>query len=295
MDVQILESYKKAGSIAAQALEYGKTLIKPGNSLKESCDKIEEKIIELGGGIAFPAQISLNDTAAHFCPDADDEIIFKDQVCCLDVGAHIDGYIGDNACTIDLSEKNDELVKASRDALNNALKIIRPGITTGEIGKVIEDTITSMGFQPIRNLSGHGLSQYNIHDEPSIPNFDTKEETILEEDDVIAIEPFATDGIGMIGDKGEATVFCMMNKKPVRMPFVREILKQIESYDHLPFTKRWLTEKQTLPKVNLAMNQLKALSIIKGYPPLVEARSGIITQAEHSLIVKEKSIILTQI
>ena len=64
-------------------------------------DKIEEKIEELGAKPAFPAQISCNHLAAHFCPDEDD-IIFSDQLACLDVGVHVEGYIGDNAVTVDL-------------------------------------------------------------------------------------------------------------------------------------------------------------------------------------------------
>ncbi len=75
----------------------------------------------------FPSQISLNSTAAHFCPDKDDDIELTNQVVKLDVGVVVNGAIGDNACTVDLSGKNGALVAASRDALEAAIGIIRPG------------------------------------------------------------------------------------------------------------------------------------------------------------------------
>jgi hypothetical protein len=67
-------------------------------------------------------------------------------------------------------------------------------LPSGEIGRTISETITDLGFNPIQNLSGHGVSHFNIHDSPSIPNFDNGDDTTLEKGDTIAIEPFATTG-----------------------------------------------------------------------------------------------------
>ncbi|MBW2977858.1 type II methionyl aminopeptidase [Candidatus Woesearchaeota archaeon] len=296
MNEETLSKLKKAGNIAAQALEYGKSLVKVGASLLEITEKIEEKIKQLGGEMAFPPQISMNDCAAHFCPDQDDKTVLKDQLCSLDIGVHIDGYIGgDTAATVDLSGKNEELIKASRQALNNAIKIIKPGTKLNEIGKVIHETITKYGFSPVRNLSGHGLDQYNIHSPPSIPNFDNGNETELKENQLIAIEPFASKGAGIIYESGNATVFQLSGKKPVRNIFTRQILKELEKYNGLPFCTRWLTKKFSPPKVNFALRELKALEILREYPPLVDKDHGLVSQAEHTIIVKEKPIILTKI
>jgi methionyl aminopeptidase len=186
------EDWIKAGKIAAETLEHGRLMIKKGNKLVDVCDACDKKIYELGAIPAFPSQISCNDIAAHFCPEENDETVFDEQLASLDVGACLNGAIGDNAVTVDLSGKYSDLVKASRDALNNALKTVKVGATLGEIGKAIQESIESYGFSPIRNLSGHGLASYNIHDKPSIPNFDTGDDTQLEEGMHIAIEPFAT-------------------------------------------------------------------------------------------------------
>jgi len=293
MDSETIEKYKKAGKIAAQVLSYGKDLIKKDAKVLDVLNKIENKIEELGAKPAFPAQISMNEIAAHFCPEDDDETKFNDQLVSLDVGVHVDGFVGDNAITVDLSGKNEDLVKASEEALKAAIEVVKPGIKLSEIGKAIEDTITNLGFQPVRNLSGHGLDSYNIHSQPTIPNFNTKDNVLLEKQ-VIAIEPFATNGVGLIQEKGEPSVFSLIGKKSVRIGFVRNILKQIETYKGLPFTTRWLTKNFSAAQVKFALNQLKQLEILKEYPPLVEKQKGLVSQAEHSLLVDDEVVVLTK-
>ncbi len=294
MDSETIEKYKKAGKIAAEVLAYGKELIKKDSKVLDVCNKVEAKIFELGAKPAFPVQISMNDIAAHFCPEDSDDKVFSDQVVCLDVGVHIDGFIGDNACTVDLSGNNSDLVKASEEALKAAIEKVKVGVKLSVIGKAIEDAITGFGFQPVKNLSGHGLDEYNVHSNPTIPNFDTKDNVVLEKG-VIAIEPFATNGIGLIHEKGEPSVYSLLGKKSVRIGFVRNIQKQIEAYDGLPFTTRWLTKNFSEAQVKFAFNQFKQLGIFKEYPPLVEKQNGLVSQAEHSLLVDDEVVVLTKV
>jgi len=295
LDKNDLDCWKKACKIAAQSLNYGKNLIKKGNDLLDVAKKTDQKIISLGGEIAFPSQISMNQIAAHFCPTKNNNPIFENQIIKLDVGAHVNGFIGDNACTVDLSGENSELVKASRDALNNAIKIIKPGITLAEVGKVIQETIMNYGFAPVRNLSGHGLGKFEIHTNPTIPNYDNGDETEIKKGDIFAIEPFATDGYGIVIETSNPTVFSLIQKKPVRDMTTRQVLKEIEKYKGLPFAKWWLEEKFPLFRVNLALRQLESIGVIKGYPPLADRENGLVSQAEHTILVEEdKAVILTK-
>jgi methionyl aminopeptidase len=295
MDKETLDKYVKAGKIAAEALQHGKSLIKDGAKVIEVLDSVEGKIKELDGKIAFPAQISLNEFAAHACSALNDETVLSDQVIKLDVGAHVDGHIADNALTVDLSGKYTDLVKASREALDNALKIVKPGIELCKLGEVIHETITSYDFSPIRNLSGHGLGKYNIHASPSIPNFDNSNSNTLKEDDVIAIEPFASTGAGVVQESSPATVFTLTGESGVRDPITRNALKLINKYKGLPFAKRWLERELGVPKTNFALRQLIAKDCLHQHPPLFDQGRGIVSQAEHSIIVSDKPIIFTRI
>ncbi|MBI2657631.1 type II methionyl aminopeptidase [Candidatus Woesearchaeota archaeon] len=295
MEEEVKNNYIKAGKISAEALEYGKSLIKKGNSLLDATELIEKKILELGGRPAFPVQFSCNEIAAHFCAEDDDKTIFGEQVVSLDLGVHVDGAIGDNAYTIDLSGRYDELVKAAQKALEEALKIINVGTELREIGKVINDTIRGYGYNPVRNLSGHGLNLYNIHDKPTIPNIDDGNKTKLQKGMAFAVEPFATTGSGVVVEKGLPAVFMLEHPRNVRSPITREILGEIASYDGLPFGKRWLTRKFGA-KANFALRELIQLGMIRLFPPLVESSKGIVTQAEHSVLIDDggEIIVLTK-
>lgn len=295
METQELQKWRKAGKITAEALNYGKSLIKPGAKLLEVSELIEQKVHELGGKLAFPAQISMDSIAAHYCAEPDETTVLDKQVCSLDIGVHVEGFIGDSAVTVDLSKQHADLVKASEEALKEAIKIVQIGTKVNEIGKVIQETISSFGFSPIKNLSGHGLSKFNIHDSPTIPNFDTGDTTELEKGMVIAIEPFATNGSGMIYEREQGNIFSLVNKKPVRSQFARDVLKIIETFNKLPFTTRWLAKTMSLPKVNFALRDLLRQDIIKSYPPLPEKNNGIVSQAEHSLIIDDKVEVITKL
>ena len=293
MDKDTIDKYVKAGKIASEAITYGKSLIKPGASILEVLDKVEQKIHDLGGKLAFPAQISLNEVAAHFCPNADDKILLNNQVVKLDVGVHIDGYIADTAITIDLSGKYSELLKANKEALEAALRIVKPGVALSEIGRTIHEVITGYGFSPVRNLSGHGLGHYNIHTKPSVPNFDNGNKNVLEEGMVIAIEPFASTGSGVVQESSPASVFTLKSDSGVRDPITRSVLMEIKTYKGLPFAKRWLERKFGAPKANFALKQLIAKGCLEEHPPLVD-KQGVVSQAEHSVIVLDKPIVFTR-
>ena len=290
------EDIIRASRIAAEALHFGRGLIKRGVLAREIADRVEEKISELGGRPAFPAQLSLNHIAAHQCPDYGDNTTLSDQLVKLDVGVEINGFIGDNACTVDLSGENSSLVKASEEALKAAIGVVGTGVAVSEIGRAIKEAIESHGFTPIVNLSGHGLGRYNVHDKPSIPNFDNGDKTLLKEGAFIAIEPFATNGRGSVTEASSATVFSFIEDKPIRDSTTRAVLAEIiKNYSRLPFASRWLTKAFKPFEVKFALRQLEAAGAIKGYPPLGEQSNGLVSQAEHTILVSSPSEVLTLI
>ena len=289
------EDYIKAGEIAGKARDYGAGLIKVGTSMVEVADKIEAKIKELGGNVAFPAQMSINDVAAHQMPLMGQDIIFKQgDLICLDVGAEFNGAIGDTARTIDLGD-NEDLVKASREALNEALKLVKPGVELREIGKKIQEVITSYGFSPIRNLSGHGVGDYEIHTKPSVPNYDNGDKTKLVEGQTIAIEPFASKGMGMIYESGSPGIFMLKFKKPVRGMFTRKVLKEIEKFNGLPFAPRCLEKKFSRAQIMIAFREMRQLQMLEEFASLVDKSHGLVSQAEHTVIVKDVPIVTTRL
>lgn len=295
MDKEVLQSYLKAGHIAATALQYGAKQIKAGVRMVDVLDAVEDKIRAMGGGLGFPAQSSLNNVAAHHCPVHDDPLTYKEgDLVKIDVGVHVDGYIADTAVSVNLGGW-DELVKASQDARDAALRLVAPGVSTAELGRAIQEAITAYGFAPVHNLSGHGISRWVIHDKPSVPNYDTGKGVALQEDQVIAIEPFATMGSGAIMEGGNPTVFAVVANRPVRSQYAREILQHLTAFNGLPFTTRWITRQFGDGKARLAIRELLAAGVLHAYPPLPDKDGKLVSQSEKACIVGKKTIVYTEI
>ncbi len=276
---EIIGKYRRAGKILSEVRAEAAKKVVEGASLLSVAEFTENLIREKGGEPAFPVNISRNDEAAHSTPSFNDKSVFGKDMVKLDIGVHIDGYIADTAITVDLSG-NPELVKAAESALGEAIKFIHAGVNTSDIGGVIDDTISSFGFKPIINLTGHGLLQYIQHAPPSIPNKRMPHGVVLEDGDIVAIEPFATNGGGKIHDAGNAEIYHIVSDRPVRHPSARALLQEIGKYKTLPFAKRWLGER-----VDFALVQLVRAGVIQPYPILKEIKGGLISQAEHTIIV----------
>ena len=294
MESEILTKYIKSGEVAAEALDYAKRIVKEGILVVELAEKIENKISELGAKSAFPVNISINDMAAHYHPVINDKLTIKEKdYVKIDIGVHVDGYIGDTAATVRLAGK-DDLIKCSEKMLDNASKIIRPGITIGEIGETIENTSKEFGFNPIRNLTGHSLDRFDVHAGLTVPNIKTDSRYQLREDEVIAIEPFCTTGNGLVKDSGSPLIFRWIVDRPTRLVEARRILEMArDKFERLPFAKRWIQKEISILKVELALKELLATNALYGYTPLREVSNKPVAQSEHSVIVKDKLIILT--
>ena len=289
MKDDILEKYRTAGSLAARILKEGAQQIRAGTSYLELVESMETRVKDEGAQLAFPLNLSLNEDAAHDTASFCDERIFKKgDVAKLDLGVQIDGYIADTATTVDLGN-NSLLLDASHDALEAAIRTVRPGATTGDLGAAIQKEIESRGYRPIANLTGHGLDQYVQHGPPTIPNIAINGGVVLEEGMVIAIEPFATTGSGRVGEKARAEIYSQISSKPVRIPAGRTVLDKIKDRNGLPFSRRWLGER----KLDLAIPALVRSGNLHGYPVLADVPGSLVSQHEHTVIVTGDGCIVT--
>nr|WP_206203590.1 type II methionyl aminopeptidase [Thermococcus sp. M36] len=291
-----MEALIKAGEIARQVKREVEDLIKPGTKLYDIAEFVERRIVELGGKPAFPCNLSLNEIAAHYTPYSGDETVLKEgDYLKVDIGVHVDGYIADTAVTYRVGMDEDDLMAASREALENAISVVRAGVRISEIGKVIEETIRGYGFNPIVNLSGHKIDRYKLHAGVSIPNIHRPADSyVLKEGDVIAIEPFATTGAGQVVEVPPALIFMFIRDRPVRMPQARRLLMHVKKeYNGLPFAYRWLQGFMPEGQLKLALAQLDRIGAIYSYPILREVRGGLVSQFEHTVVVEKDGVYVT--
>jgi methionyl aminopeptidase len=293
MNDEELNKYREAGKIIAEIREWSKSLVKPGTRIEDIADKIEAKISEKAG-IAFPVNVSLNHVAAHYAPKFKDETVLKDDdLVTIDLGAHVDGYISDTAYTIDLSGENEELVAASVDGLQAAIDTVAAGVKVADIGTAIEGAIREHGFRPIENLTGHQLEQYVLHAGGAIPNINVPYDWELEEGQVFAIEPFATNGAGRVIETPVTQIYSFIQNRPTRMREGKILLQEVEARKTLPFAERWFARKMNPLKLRMVIKELVTRDALHGYAALQDADKGLVSQAEHTVIVTDNGCEVT--
>lgn len=289
------ESYLRAGKIASEVRESARKKYHVGSTLLEICGSVESQIRGMGAEPAFPVNTSLNDIAAHYTAEPNDSTTVKEgDVLKIDIGVQIDGYIADTAVTVCYDPKYESLVKAAEAALAEAVRAARANTKAGDIGRVIEATITKFGFRPIQNLSGHSLQQYTVHAGKSIPNIWTRGSSFaLLPNEAYAIEPFVTtkDGQGVVYEGKTRNIFGITSRKPVKDEEADKLLDLIWSrYRTLPFAMRWLTDRYDEKDVRRLMETLIKKKNAHSYPILVEGHGKVVVQAEHTLIPSESSV-----
>lgn len=290
-----IEKLIKAGQIAKETIAYAKSFIKKDTPMLDIAEKIESKIIELGGKPAFPVTLSINELAAHSTPSFNDSSLAHGLLK-VDLGVHIEGFIADTAFSLDLddSEENKKLIKSAENALKKATQLISLNTKIRVIGETIEKEIKSLGFHPISNLSGHSIEPYSLHAGLTIPNYDNSQEKPIQPG-VYAIEPFSTNGIGSVRDGKLSGIYHLEKSGSVRDLFAREVLAFIkEEYSTLPFCARWIYKKFSSRGL-LALRRLEEASLLHHYPQLIESGKGKVAQAENTIIITSNKKFITNI
>ena len=286
MNPEEIEKWKDAGRLARDALQFGKTLIENRKKMLDVTEKIESYVRKNGGELAFPTNLAVNNVGAHWTPSSKSKDIFRNgDVVKLDVGVHIDGYIGDNALTVEIETKNyEKMIEASREALNAAINVAVAGVNVGVIGHAVQDKIEQYGYRPIANLTGHRIKRYNLHSGISIPSVRERGGPSLTNGDIVAIEPFVTDGAGRVGGKRNSNIYHLRQIRKIRDEKATELMIEIKDrYKGLPFAERWLHEIQEDATKNL--QKLLRAGIVSYYPVLDELGKGIVSQSEHTLLI----------
>jgi len=286
-----LEAYRKGGHIISQLRKIIPPLVHEGGFVRELCERVEAETVALGGRPAFPCNVSINEVAAHYTSPWDDtSVLPKDSVVKVDFGVHIDGYINDSAVTVSLSPIYRSMIEVAEEALRVGVARIAHGVRFSDVGEQIERTIAQYGCRPIRNLTGHKVERYTIHAGLSVPNVSGPTPGRFQTGDIYAIEPFVTlkEAAGRVEDSDQMFIFRAVRERGVRSESGRKVVEHVRrTYRTLPFASRWLYSSLGKAVVDDGFPEAVRARCISGYPVLVEASGRVVTQAEHTVVVRE--------
>ncbi|TLZ84685.1 MAG: type II methionyl aminopeptidase, partial [Methanobacteriota archaeon] len=225
MDPDRHDALLHAGKVSREARERAVELVHEGGLLRELAEEAEGLMARRGLRPAFPTCISIDHVAAHYSPTHDDDLRFRrGNVVKLDLGAQQDGWIADTAQTVEVGTRNwTALIRASELALQTAIEAVHAGVSTRTIGEGIQRAIESHGFRPIRNLTGHSVERYLLHAGKSVPNI-AHGHDVLEEGEVVAIEPFASSGAGEVDGRRSGNIYRVVRTKPLKQQELNDFL-----------------------------------------------------------------------
>jgi methionyl aminopeptidase len=203
-----IEIMRAANVIVAEVLAELRATVRPGVTTGE-LDRVAEELTRKKGAIpafkgytvagrVYPASLcaSINDEVVHGIPSGT-RTLREGDIIGLDYGVIYRGYYGDSAVTIGVgavSAQAEELMRATREALEAGIGAARPGARLGDVSSAIQSHAESRRFSVVRDFVGHGIGR-RLHEDPQVPNFGQPDRGIrLREGMVLAIEPMLNAG-----------------------------------------------------------------------------------------------------
>ncbi|KIJ54286.1 hypothetical protein M422DRAFT_154305 [Sphaerobolus stellatus SS14] len=304
--VETYDNIRRAAEVHRLVRKHARTYIKPGMSMTEIADMIEDgtrSLVEENGlesGVGFPTGLSRNNCAAHFSPNPGDKsFLGSGDVLKVDFGVQVKGKILDSAFTLCFDPTYDTLLEAVKAATDAGIRAAGIDVRLGDIGGVIQETMESyevevngklIPVKSIENLSGHSIGPYHIHGGKSVLLVKNMDQTKMEEGEYYAIETFGSTGRGRVIEEGECSHYAKIFDAPanpqLKLISARNLLKSInKSFGTLPFCRRYL-DRIGESKYLLALNHLIQAGVVQDYPPLVDIPGSMTAQFEHTILLR---------
>ncbi len=208
-----IEALKAIGRICAETLRKMMAAARAGMTTLE-LDHIGRQLLEAQGARSAPEVaynypgatcISVSPVIAHGIPD--DHVLSDGELIHIDVSGELDGYFSDTGASMWITRRSPEvhkLLEATQATLTKAVKAARAGRQLNEIGRTVQQEANRHGYNVIYELTGHGIGR-GLHEDPGeVWNFyNPRDHRVLQEGQVLAIEPFLTPGKGRIRELGD--------------------------------------------------------------------------------------------
>ncbi|MDQ0469459.1 type I methionyl aminopeptidase [Labrys wisconsinensis] len=181
------EGMRRAGRLAAEALDLMVDAIKPG----VTTDALDRLAYEFGMDHgAYPASLlyrgypksictSINHVVCHGIPN--DKPLRDGDVVNIDITLVVDGWHGDSSRMYGVGEvprRAERLMAVTYESMMRGIAVIKPGATTGDIGYAIQSYAEAERCSVVRDFCGHGLGQL-YHDEPNILHYGRRGEGVV--------------------------------------------------------------------------------------------------------------------
>ena len=178
-DAAAFEGMRRAGQLAAAALDMIGDYVKPGVTTEE-LDRVCHEFILAHDAVPAPLGyrgypkatcISLNEVVCHGIPSS--YALAKRDILNIDITVILDGWYGDSSRMYFADEPvtlKHNLCKVAFEALWRGIRAVRPGATLGDLGHAIQSYVEGERCSIVRDYCGHGIGRV-FHDAPSVLHY----------------------------------------------------------------------------------------------------------------------------
>ena len=194
-----------AGKLASEVLEMIEEYVRPGISTGELDHLCHEFIVNEQNAIpaplnynGFPKSIctSINHVICHGIP-SNDKVLKSGDIINIDITVIKDGFHGDTSKMFLVGKTAghaERLVRVTQECLYKAIDLVRPGVTLGDIGYVIQQHGEAHNYSIVREYCGHGIGRV-FHEEPQVLHYGKPKSGLqIEEGMTFTIEPMLNAG-----------------------------------------------------------------------------------------------------
>jgi methionyl aminopeptidase len=182
------------------------------------------------------------------------------------------------------------MIESAVRARDTVMELMGEGRPMNEVGRVVDASIRQDGFKPIANLTGHEIKQYSLHSGLSVPNVKDGNTAPMRSGMILAVEPFATNGQGLIRSAKPGNIYKVAKERPIADPELKDFYDTMaKEFVTFPFCERWCGH----PKAGHMISKLMRHGLVTAYPQLTEVKKGCVTQSEHTVYIDGKGALIT--
>jgi methionyl aminopeptidase len=174
-----IDKMRASGQLVGRVLQELRALTAPGITTLE-VDRAAEKMIRDAG--AYPTFKGYNGFPFSICASVNEQVVHgfpspyelkQGDIFSIDVGATLDGFVGDTATTVAVGKVSEErlrLMRITEECLELGIEQCRAGNHLGDIGFAVQTHAEAHGYSIVRDYVGHGIGR-QMHEDPQIPNY----------------------------------------------------------------------------------------------------------------------------
>ena len=200
-----IQKMRIAGRLAAEVLDMISPHVKPGVTTQELDSICHAYIVDTQQAIpaplnynGFPKSIctSVNEVVCHGIP-SERKTLKDGDIINIDITVIKEGFHGDTSKMFHVGKPlphAERLVNITQECLYKAIDIVKPGVTLGDIGHIIQQHAEANYYSIVREYCGHGIGEI-FHEEPQILHYGKQGTgTVLKEGMTFTIEPMLNAG-----------------------------------------------------------------------------------------------------